>query len=178
VDGRDGFEAFAAGAAPHLARTAYLLTGDAGSCEDLVQDALVGLYVAWPRVIDPYSYARRCLVNATRSRWRRRRRGWEVSVADVLDGVGHPIGDHRDVTPRVAVRQVLMEALAVLPERQRAVVVLRHLDDLTEAQTAQVLGVSVGTVKSQNARAMTRLRELLAPDGLGDVELLREGIGS
>ncbi len=178
MDGRDGFEAFAAAAAPQLARTAYLLTGDAGTGEDLVQDALVGLYVAWPRVSDPYSYARRCLVNATRSRWRRRRLGWEVPVAEILDGVGHPIEDRGDGTPQVAVRHVLMTALAALPERQRAVVVLRHLDDLTEAQTAQVLGVSVGTVKSQNARAMSRLRQLLAPDGLGDVELLREGIGS
>ncbi len=85
---REGFEPFAAGAASHLRRTAFLLTGDPGVAEDLAQDALVALFVAWPRVSDPYAYARRSLVNGTRSRWRRRTRRPEVSVAHVFDPTG------------------------------------------------------------------------------------------
>ncbi len=82
---------------------------------------------------------------------------------------------HPDGADGVVVRAVLLDALAGLPARQRAVVVLRHLDDLTEPQTAAALGISVGTVKSQNARALARLRILLAPAGDPDAALLTEG---
>ncbi|MBI4941270.1 MAG: SigE family RNA polymerase sigma factor [Actinobacteria bacterium] len=178
MDRREGFEPFAAGAASHLRRTAFLLTGDAHVAEDLVQDALVALYVAWPRVADPYAYVRRSLVNGTRSRWRYRRRRPETSVAVVHDAAA-PGADARtappDATDAVLARRVLLDALATLPAKQRAVVVLRHLEDLSEPQTAQALGISVGTVKSQNARALTRLRAALAPDGDPDAARLPEG---
>jgi RNA polymerase sigma-70 factor (sigma-E family) len=173
MQSRDGFEEFAVASSAHLVRTGFLLTGDAGLAEDLAQDALVGLYVAWPRVSDPYAYARRSIVNAVRTRWRRGRRRREVSLTDLLDDA---VPAAADSAPALAARHVLMAALDTLPPRQRAVVVLRHLEDLSEAQTADLLGLSVGTVKSHNARAMAELRDLLAPAGRPDVHLLREGL--
>lgn len=152
---RDAFAAFVVEASPRLVRTAYLLTGDRGAAEDLLQDVLAGLYVAWPRVADPLAYARRSLAHGAMSRWRRRARRTEVPWSTVHD---RQVKDRADST---AERDRLVQALAQLPQRQRAVVVLRFFEDQSETQTARALGCSTGTVKSHTSRALARLRTLL-----------------
>ncbi len=141
---------------PSLLRTAYLLTGNRADAEDLLQTALAKTYLAWGRIRDREAvdgYARRVLVNTQTSIWRRRR------VPE------HPTenlperGDGRDATADLDLHDALWAALAGLPKRQRAAVVLRYYEDLTEADTAAVLGVSVGTVKSTTSRALARLRD-------------------
>ncbi|MFE9652019.1 SigE family RNA polymerase sigma factor [Micromonospora sp. NPDC006431] len=136
-------------------RLALLLAGDRGRAEELLQDSLVKVYERWRRLSrldDPHAYLRRALVNNHTSGWRRRRR--ESLVANVPDRAA-PGGD---VGPDSV---VLRAALMSLPAKQRAVVVLRHYEDLTEREVAQMLRCSVGTVKSQNARALDKLRHLL-----------------
>ena len=142
-----------------LLRTAYLLCGDQTQAEDLVQNALVKLYVAWPRVsradnVD--AYARRVLVNShldeTRRPWRRER-----PVAEPALGPGRAEPDFAD-------RDELLAALRGLPEGQRRVVVLRHYWGLSVEQTATDLDISTGTVKSQTSRALTALAAALQPE--------------
>ncbi|MFJ8041936.1 SigE family RNA polymerase sigma factor [Kitasatospora sp. NPDC096147] len=136
----------------HL-RTATLITGDRHRAEELLQDCLVKLYVRWRHTVtdDPHAYLRRMLANGHVSWWRRRRR--ELLTDTPPDGVAQVV--FPDGT------EELRRALLALPERQRAVVVLRHVEDLSEKDTAAALGCSVGTVKSQNSRAMARLRTTL-----------------
>jgi len=134
-------------------RLARLLTGDRDRGEELLQDSLVRLYVRWRRAAtrDPHAYLRRILVNGNISWWRRRREYPSAALPDRADpGVRTP---DRDDDVRAA--------LLALPVGQRAVVVLRYYEDLTERDVARALGRTVGTVKSQNARALRRLRELL-----------------
>ncbi|MFC6285740.1 SigE family RNA polymerase sigma factor [Nocardioides sp. GCM10027113] len=152
---RSGFEEFVAARRGALLRSAYLLTGNHDDAEDLVQVALVKAVPHWARIADnPEPYVRRILARESITRWRRRR--WrEVSTDAVPDTAGQPADAD-------AVHD-LRAALARLAPRQRAVVVLRYYEDLTERQTAEVLGISVGTVKSQSRDALTRLRGLL-PD--------------
>ncbi|MEV0270414.1 SigE family RNA polymerase sigma factor [Hamadaea sp. NPDC050747] len=140
-----------------LSRAAYLLTGDAHLAEDLVQQTLVQVASRWERIVaggDPDAYVRRVLYHQHVSWWRRWRR--EPVPVDRLPDTAGPLPD---VELTVAVRQ----ALAKLTPKQRAVLVLRYFEDLTEAQAATVLGVGVGTVKSQTRDALARLR-VLAPD--------------
>jgi RNA polymerase sigma-70 factor (sigma-E family) len=149
--GREDFEAFVAARYAALLRTAYLLTGHHQDAEDLLQQTLVKAVAAWKRIDgDPEPYVRTILVRQNVSRWRRRR--WRELSADVL-----PEGQvaAEDVENRVA----LHRALGVLAPRQRAVIVLRYYEDLSEAETAQALGIAVGTVKSQARDALRRLRE-------------------
>jgi RNA polymerase sigma-70 factor (sigma-E family) len=155
------FEDFVGRVADRLLRGAVLLVGDRGAAEDPVQSALERTYRHWPRVAsgNPEAYVRRAIVNAAVSRWRRRR--IHEQPLDT-DGAGPgadrgvaPIADHAE---RVGLRDQLVRALLTLPARQRAVLVLRYLDDLTEAETADVLGCSVGSVKSQASRGLARLR--------------------
>lgn len=152
-----GFVEFVASAGPYLHRTAYLLSGDAHQAEELVQATFERTYRAWARARtgEPRAYARRILVNLRVDGWRKDRRS---GITD--DGVVplSPVPDH---APDVAVRDELGRALRALPLGQRRVVVLRHLLDLSEAQVAEELGISVGTVKSANARGLARLRSLL-----------------
>lgn len=141
-----------------LLRTAYLLTGDDGHAEDLVQTALLKTYKHWDRVAgagDPTAYVRRVLVTTATS-WRRRL----LSTEQVMDAV--PEQAHHDRYPER--NTAVIEALRALPPRMRAVVVLRYYEDQTEVRTAEQLGCSVGTVKTQASRAMSRLREALAAD--------------
>ena len=151
------FAEFVQHAWPRLYRTAHLLLGDHGLAEDLTQTALAKTYAAWGRIEDPaaaLAYARTTLVNTATSWFRRR--GWrnELPREDVALGrVAH--------TPDPSDRPALMVALAALPPRQRAVVVLRYYDDLSVAEAAAALGCSTGTVKSQTSTALARLRELL-----------------
>lgn len=149
------FRAYFASRLPALLRLAYLLTGNAADAEDLAQTALARAFVAWDRVRTsdaPDAYVRRILINAHSRRFRRRRVG-ETLMSDVPDGVPHP-GGLAGVEDRVG----LAAALAVLPTRQRAVVVLRYCEDLPEAQVAEILGCSVGTVKTHASRGLARLR--------------------
>jgi RNA polymerase sigma-70 factor (sigma-E family) len=152
------FEDFVYARSGSLLRTAFLLTGqNMAEAEDLLQVALERAYRHWPRVCrsgEPERYVRRILANASTDRWRRlaRRPEQPLSAAQA----GELVPDH---AAQVADSDFLLRALAVLPPRQRAVLVLRYFDDLSEAQTAQVLGCSPGTVKSQAARALARLRK-------------------
>lgn len=148
------FTAWAAGAERQLLRSAYLLTGDLHRAEDLVQEALVKVALRWSRLRDgnPTAYARTIVVRDNISWWRRGRREVVVDVDETRAEAAAVSSD-----PEAAV--VVRRALARLTPAQRAVVVLRHFDDLTERETAAVLGVAVGTVKSQNAVALRRLRD-------------------
>jgi RNA polymerase sigma-70 factor (sigma-E family) len=152
------FDGFVMSAAPGLLRMSVALTGDPGAAEDLLQDVLERLYVAWPRVDDPLAYARRALANASANRWRSRSRRPERPVADLPDRVVADSSDIHDERDRVR------RAIATLPSRQRAVVALRFLEDLSEADTARTLGCSIGTVKSQTARALASLRQAVGDD--------------
>lgn len=155
------FTAFMRSASPALGRVAWLLCGDVHQAEELVQHALVRTYAAWPRARerDPYAYARRVLANKRIDTWRHLRREVLVDPSTVPDR-GYVAGDHGD-------RDRLTRALALLTPRQRRVVVLRHLMDLSERQVADDLGIGVGTVKSTASRALARLRAELteAADG-------------
>ena len=143
-----------------LVRTAYLLCGDWHWAEDLVQQALTKLYVAWPRVVGgggEDAYTRRVLLNVARDDWRRRSRRPEVVVDRHVEVATAADGTAED-------RDALVRALAELSTGQRQVVVLRFWLDLSVDDVARDLGVSTGTVKSQSARALNRLRESLGAD--------------
>ena len=146
------FEEYVATRGRALWRSAWLLTGDAQRAEDLVQTALVKCWRRWDRIAKDGSvdgYIRRALVT-TYMDWRRRRWSGEVPTDVVPDD--WPAGAD------LALRRDVLSALAQLPRGQRAVIVLRFYDDLTEVQAAAALGISVGTVKSQTARALKTLR--------------------
>jgi RNA polymerase sigma-70 factor (sigma-E family) len=162
------FEQYMAARQPSLLRTAYLLTGDRHAAEDLVQTSLAKLYLSWDKVqrrelID--GYVRRIMVNENNSLWRRAWKRREVSTDTIPDRVG--VADRHDHGERSA----LWDFVQTLPRKQRAVVVLRYYEDLSEAEVADILGISVGTVKSQSSRALAALRErvhaqpMLARDG-------------
>jgi RNA polymerase sigma-70 factor (sigma-E family) len=160
--GQRGFEEFVAARRTALLRTAYLLTGNHHDAEDLVQATLLRVVPRWSRIAsNPEPYVRKVLVRESVTRWRGRR--WrERSVSEPPE---RPAAE----TPndRVALR----EALATLSPRQRAVLVLRYYDDLTELATAEVLGISVGTVKSHARDGLARLREV-APGLLDDAHVV------
>ena len=159
--GDTSFEEFVAGSSPQLFALARLLTGGhQAEAEDLLQSAFERAYRHWRRISqreDPGRYVRQILVNASVDRWRRLRRRPEGPMW--LPGGDSAVADQ---AAEVADRDLLLRGLAVLPTRQRAVLVLRYFEDLSEAQTAALLGCSVGTVKSQAARALARLREITA----------------
>ena len=143
-----------------LSRAAYLLTGDHQAAEDLVQDTYVVLVRRWQKsgTLDPEAYVRRILYSRFVDGWRRRRSP-ELPWASPPDGAG------RDEAGQATDRLTLHEALTRLTPRQRAVLVLRFYEDLTEPQAAAALGISANTVKSQTRVALQRLREL-APDAV------------
>jgi RNA polymerase sigma-70 factor, ECF subfamily len=159
------FRDYVANRSGALQRTAYLLTGEWSAAEDLVQTTLMKTYLAWQRSggLDSIeAYARRVMLNTATSWWRRRWRGErpteslpEIAYADPAD--------------QVLERDAVWALVRRLPAGQRAVVVLRYYEDRTEAQTAELLGVSVGTVKRQASRAMDALRQRMrgrcAPEG-------------
>jgi RNA polymerase sigma-70 factor (sigma-E family) len=156
------FEEFVRDCSPRLFRTALLLAGqDRSAAEDLLQLAFERAYRHWPRVCrwgEPERYVRRILVNASNDLWRRAARRPERPLRPGDTAVA------ADQADAVAERDFLMRALAALPPRQRAVVVLRYFDDLSEAEIADALGCSVGTVKSQVSRGVARLREVAEPE--------------
>ena len=158
MDEPAGFREWVGARRRRLLGTARLLTCDTDLAEDLVQAALVKVWPHWERVAaagEPEQYVRRVLLTTwatwSRRRWRGERpAGWDLP--DDADLAGDPADG-------AALRDAVARLLPLLPAGQRAVLVLRYAEDLTEAQTAQLLGVSVGTVKSQTARALARLRE-------------------
>ncbi|MEV4658357.1 SigE family RNA polymerase sigma factor [Micromonospora sp. NPDC049301] len=159
----EGFDEFVATRSPRLLRTAFLLTRDWALAEDLLQTALARAWEAWRRIEgDPEPYVRRIIVNANASWWRRRWRG-EVPTADLPE-----VAAEADRYSGLDDRDRLWRALGRLPRRQRAVLVLRYFEDLSDAEVAEVLRCSVGTVKSQASRAVAKLRldETLAPEGM------------
>jgi RNA polymerase sigma-70 factor (sigma-E family) len=139
-----------------LLRTAYLLTGSRDAAQDLVQDALLKVMRRWRTVDEPMAYVRRVMVNERTSRWRR------LGLRELLTAVV-PDRIRPDDADGIVVRDELLTALHRLPARMRAVLVLRYWEDLSEADVAAALGCSLGTVKSQAARGLTRLREVLTP---------------
>lgn len=162
--GPPGFAEFVQARYAALARSAYLLTGDRGHAEDLVQSALVVTLNAWPRLSSLQAaepYARTTMVRLSR-RWAKRRWRLEQPTATdslVLLATPLPAADS-------AAAMDLQQVLSFLPWEQRAVLVLRYFDDLSERETAAVLGCSEGTVKSRASRALTKLREsgLISPE--------------
>ncbi|GAB7041364.1 SigE family RNA polymerase sigma factor [Catenuloplanes niger JCM 9533] len=154
------FDDFVRGRTPALLRAAYLLTGDQHLAEDLVQSALAGTHRAWrrlERVDNAEAYTRKIMYHLQVSWWRRRR------VAEVLPGDLPERAGRAGTDPTL--RLTLRAALLTLPPRQRAVIVLRFFEDRTEAETAYLLGVTVGTVKSQTAKALAKLRAVTDLDG-------------
>lgn len=145
------FAAFVAARSRALLRTAYALTGDHQRAEDLLQTALLRSYGRWSGLRDPEAYLRRVMVRSYASWWQRRWRG-EVPVA-VLPEVADPA-----VPPDLALRAALLKALGTVPPRQRAVLVLRYFEQLSDTEIALLLGISTGTVKSQASRALAKLR--------------------
>jgi RNA polymerase sigma-70 factor (ECF subfamily) len=158
----EDFREFVALRSKALLRTAYLLAGDWATAEDLLQIALTKTFLAWKRLghieaVEPY--ARRVLVNTSTSWWRRRWHGERPT--EVL-----PEGAAPDQLDQSLERDAMWRHVRALPNRQRAVLVLRYYEDQSEADTARLLGVSVGTVKSQTSRALATLRERLAAEGV------------
>jgi RNA polymerase sigma-70 factor (sigma-E family) len=153
------FDGFVVHRSQALLRSAYLLVQDEGLAEDLLQTALTKAWFVWNRIDDPEAYVRRIMVTTSASWWRRR---WtrETPTAQPQE-LPTRIGLHEP-----AYAQDLWVAIGHLPRRQRAVVVLRYIEDRTETDTAYLLGCSVGTVKSQCAKALAKLRSdgALAPD--------------
>jgi RNA polymerase sigma-70 factor (sigma-E family) len=154
------FRAFALDRSLRLHQSAYLLCGDWHLAHDLVQDTLVKVYRHWSRVRradSPDAYVRRILINEARNGWRRRDKA--VSVANI--GAEWTAPTVPDATDDIARRDGLLRALLELSHQQRATVVLRYLEGLSQAETARVLGCSEGTVKSQSSRALATLRKYM-----------------
>ncbi len=152
---REAFRDYVAARSAALLRTAYLLTGNRADAEDLLQTAMAKTYLAWGRIRDSGAvdgYVRRVMVNSWTSLWRRRRVD-EYATDELPERAG------RDPTADLDLHDALWRALGRLPRRQRAAVVLRYYEDLTEAETADALGIAVGTVKSTVSRGLARLRE-------------------
>jgi len=151
----DGFAEFVAARSAVLLRAAWLLTGDAGRAEDLLQTVLATVWPQWPRIAaggNPEAYVRRALYTTYLSWWRRRWR-FEQPAVQLPEA-----GDRTDLARDSADRDAVRRALARLSKQQRAVVVLRYVEDLSVAETADVLGCSIGTVKVQASRALNALR--------------------
>jgi RNA polymerase sigma-70 factor (ECF subfamily) len=158
----DEFREFVAARSAALLRSAYLLAGDWATAEDLLQTALTKTYLAWKRLgeieaVEPY--ARRVLVNTATSWWRRRWHGERPTEFLPERAVS-------DATDEQLNRDLLWKHVKALPARQRAVLVLRFYEDMSEAQTAELLNISAGTVKSQTSRALGTLRQRLLAEGV------------
>lgn len=153
-DGRDAeFTAYVRARQRHFVRFAYLLTGDPHSAEDLVQSAFAKVYRRWSSITgSPDAYVRTSIVNEHRSWWRRAWPRQEITNSELVSHLD-PVAP-----PDRQMDHDLWAQISALPRQQRAVIVLRYYEDLTEAQTAVVLGCTVGTVKSHTSRALSALR--------------------
>lgn len=161
---RADFDRFALAEGPALRRFAVHLLGSATYADDVVQETLFKVSLRWSRLDGPLAYARLTLLNVVRDGARARRRRPETiglhAVPERANG--------RDVAGDVAVRDELLRALASLPLQMRAVVVLRYVEDRSEAETAADLGISRGSVKSQGSRGLERMRAQLADNDRGE----------
>ena len=163
---RQDFAEFVAARSRQLTRLAYVLTGDQYAAEDLLQNALIKAAANWGRIhTAPEAYVRRIMYREQASWLRRRARRRETSVAQVPEPAAG------DDAASVEARLALRDALLALPPRRRAVLVLRYLEDLPESQVADILGCSVGTVRSQTHKAVTQLRSALPSLGLTGTEV-------
>ncbi|MGW5667324.1 SigE family RNA polymerase sigma factor [Micromonospora sp. NPDC003776] len=152
IDGE--FTAFVNERGAALLRVAYALTGNQHAAEDLLQNALAKAYARWSRIQgDAEPYVKRILYHDQVSGWRRRGRRAEVPVAELPEQAAPG--------PDSELRLLLLDALRSLPPRQRAVLTLRYLEDLSVEQTAALLGCRAGTVASQSAKGLARLRQLV-----------------
>jgi RNA polymerase sigma-70 factor (sigma-E family) len=161
------FQSFVIGRWPRLMRTAFLLTGEQHAAEDLVQATLEQVYVAWRRVgaaDDPEAYVRRVMINAHARKHRRKLKEFLAPKDD--SGLTHELPDSGDRIAQADDRSALLKALSQLPARQREAVVLRYWEDLSESQAAEAMGCSVGTVKSNAAKGIAKLRAI---PGLADM---------
>ncbi|MCX4846620.1 SigE family RNA polymerase sigma factor [Streptomyces sp. NBC_00893] len=152
------FSSFVRARGPVLLRAARSLTANPSDAEDLLQTALTKTYVAWERIEDHRAldgYVRRALLNTRTSQWRKRKVD-EFACDELPEQEAAPAPDPAE---QQTLHDAMWRAVLKLPDRQRAMVVLRYYEDLSEAQTAEVLGVSVGTVKSAVSRALGKLRE-------------------
>jgi RNA polymerase sigma-70 factor (sigma-E family) len=156
---RSRYEEFVAVNGDGLVKLAFAICGDRGRAEDAGQEALIGVYQRWSRLTDPLAYARRTAVNAARADWRRSVRADRA----YREAAERPSSDTDDPQERFVTNLGLMDALAQLPHGQRAVIVLRYGCQLSEAEAAATLQITTGTVKSQTARALARMREVLTP---------------
>lgn len=153
VDPRADFDEFVAARSTGLLRTAYLLTRDHALAEDLLQTALTKAWFSWSKIAgEPEPYVRRILVNTFASWWRRKWNGEHAYDELPEPATGAPEHDAADT------RHDLWAAMGRLPRKQRAVIVLRFVEDLSEAETARLLGIAPGTVKSQTSKALAKLR--------------------
>jgi RNA polymerase sigma-70 factor (sigma-E family) len=153
VPAPDGFREFVDANSRALLRAAWLLTGDWSAAEDLVQTALAAAWPRWTSIDSPGAYVRRAMTT-TYLRWTRRRWTGEIATESLPE---HAVEDEHSES-----RQVLLSALATLPQQQRAAIVLRYFADQSEAETAAAMGCSVGAVKSHTSRAVAKLRTLPA----------------
>lgn len=151
----DGFQEFVEVRYGDLLRTAYLLTGSRDAAQDLLQNALVKAMRHWKRVEEPMAYVRRTMVNERSSLWRR------IGSRELLTNIV-PQRSGADEAAGHAERDELLTALRRLPTKMRTVLVLRYWEDLSEAETAELLGCAPGTVKSQASRGLAKLRDILA----------------
>ncbi|HJP76008.1 MAG TPA: SigE family RNA polymerase sigma factor [Pseudonocardiaceae bacterium] len=158
---KEDFVEFVAHRSGALLRTAYLLCGgDQGAAEDLLQDVLERTYPRWQRITGPpEAYLRAALANMATNRWRTRSR--RVAETPLLEFHQPSVAAHDS---RIADRDEVVRALAKVPPRMRAVLVLRFFDDLSEAQAAAALGCSVGTIKSQTSRGLDALRKVMVAE--------------
>jgi RNA polymerase sigma-70 factor (sigma-E family) len=167
ADAERDFERFVRARGDRLVRFALLLTGDLGVAEDVVQEVLARMALRWQKVhgVDNLdAYVHRAIVNTAASSWRRAWRSHEEPVGVVPDAVGSELREYDDA---------VVAALRALAPRQRATVLLRYFEDHSEATTARILGCSIGTVKSQNAKALATLSRLLSTDFALDEGLRR-----
>ncbi|MEU2620875.1 SigE family RNA polymerase sigma factor [Streptomyces sp. NPDC007157] len=165
------FQSFMTGRWPRLMRTAFLLTGEQHAAEDLVQSTLEQVFVAWRKVgsaDDPEAYVRRVMINAHARRHRRKLKEFLAPRDD--SGLVREVPDTGDRIAQADDPSALLKALAQLPPRQREAVVLRYWEDLTETQAAEAMGCSVGTVKSNAAKGIAKLRAIP-----GLVEMVTQG---
>ena len=163
----EGLREFVAAVSPRLLRSAFAMTGELASAEDLVQGALVKVWRNWDklqRADQPESYAQRIVLNEflgdRRRRWSDEKPSSALPDAAVFDPVLVSVED----------RLEMQRALQALTRGQRAVLVLRYLDDLSEGQTAELLGITVGTVKSQTARALSNMRAVLTQETRQEIQ--------
>lgn len=161
VEVQENFDDFVSANLSHLVKIARSLTGGADAADELVQTAMEKACRSWPKVMrasDPLSYVRRILVNSAYDSWRRKRRFQQIFRP--TDDQGEPTASQAWGDPQRSLDRssTVEELLRPLSPRERAVITLRYLADLTEAATAYELGIAVGTVKSTTARALNKMR--------------------